>query len=131
MKYVADTNTLLAVAMNEPEKAWLVDVTEGCGLTAPAVLPYEVGNALSALVKKSVLRPEEVPGVWDAVARIPVELAEIDVRSALVLALQAGIYAYDAYFLQCAVEGNCPLLTLDQPLRRVAMGLKIRVVEQP
>jgi hypothetical protein len=35
MKYVADTNTLLAVALDEPEKAWLVGVTDGCALVAP------------------------------------------------------------------------------------------------
>ena len=129
MKYVADTNTLLAVALNEPEKAWLLDVTAGCGLVAPPVLPYEVGNALSAMVKRHALRSEEVPGVWDIVAAIPVELADIDTRSALLLAVRCGVYAYDAYFLQCALETRCPLLTLDQPLRRIAKTLNIPLVE--
>lgn len=131
MRYAADTNTFLAVALDEPEKAWLIDVTDGCDLAAPTVLPYEIGNALSALVKRNVLRPRQVPGVWDAICRIPVELTEIDIGAALLVAIRCGIYAYDAYFLQCALETGSPLLTLDQSLRRVAKTLRIRVVEQP
>jgi predicted nucleic acid-binding protein len=83
------------------------------------------------LVKRGVLRPDEVPGVWDLVAKIPVELAEIDVRGALLLAVRMGVYAYDAYFLQCALETRCPLLTLDQGMKRTARQLDIRLVEQP
>ena len=130
MKYVADTNTLLAVALDEPEKAWLEEVTQGCGLVAPNILPYEVGNALSALVKRGAIRPEDVPGVWDLVAGIPVELAEIDVRAAVLLAVRMGVYAYDGYFLECALETRCPLLTLDEGMKRIARLLGIRLVEQ-
>jgi len=131
MRYAADTNTFLAVALDEPEKAWLIGVTNGCDLAAPATLPYEVGNALSAMVKRDALHPGQVPGVWDAIGSIPVELTQIDVRAALLLAVRCDIYAYDAYFLQCAIETGSPLLTLDRGLMQVAMTLNIPVVEQP
>ncbi len=130
MKYVADTNTFLAVALNEPEKSWLIQVTDGHDLAAPAVLPYEIGNALSALVKRKVVLTEQLPDIWDAVAGVSVELVEIDIRAALVLAGRFGIYAYDAYFLQCAFETRCSLLTLDKAMKQVAKQLDIRVVEQ-
>ncbi len=130
MKYVADTNTFLAVALNEPEKSWLIQVTEEHELAAPAVLPYEIGNALSALAKRRLVLAEQLPAVWDAVTSVSVELVEIDVRAALVLAGHFGIYAYDAYFLQCAVEKRCSLLTLDKAMKRVAKQLDIRLVEQ-
>lgn len=130
MKYVADTNTFLAVALNEPEKPWLIQATGGHDLAAPAVLPYEVGNALSALAKRKAVLAKQLPAVWDAFAHVRVELVEIDVRAALVLAERCGIYAYDAYFLQCALETRCPLLTLDKGMKRVAKGLDIRLVEQ-
>jgi len=128
MRYVADTNTFLAVALNRPERTWLLDVTAGCDLIAPAVLPYEVGNALSAMAKRRALTPERVEGVLNTVAEIPVELVEVDVRAALLLAVAAGIYAYDAYFLQCALQTGCPLLTLDRGLRRTANGMDIKSV---
>lgn len=130
MKYVADTNTFLAVALNEPERGWLVDVTKGCELAAPEILPYEIGNALSAMLKRKAILPGDVTAVWDAVGGIPVELLTPDIRAALLLAVRLGIYAYDAYFLQCALELRCPLLTLDEGMKRVARKMNIKLVER-
>ncbi len=131
MKIVADTNTFLAVALEEEEKGWLIEQTVGHDLMAPAVLPYEIGNALSALVRRRVLNERQLAAAWDAAAAIPVELATIDVRAALLLAGRLKIYAYDAYFLQCALEAKCPLLTLDKGLKQVASGIGIKLVGQP
>lgn len=127
MMYVADTNTFLAVALGEPERDWLLNVTRHSRLLAPVVLPFEIGNALSAMVKRRALRADQVSDVWETVAKIPVELTEFDVRSALRLAVRSGIYAYDAYYLQCALEARCPLLTLDQKLRHTAQALGMEV----
>jgi predicted nucleic acid-binding protein len=131
MKYVADTNVFLAVALDEPERDWLIEATKGHELLAPAVLPFEVCNALSALVKRTAISPGQATELWDAITAIPVELAEIDIRAALELAAQNGLYAYDAYFLRCALETRCPLLTLDQAMIRVAKRLNLAVMESP
>jgi hypothetical protein len=56
VEIVADTNTFLAVALDEPERAGIVALTAGHDLIAPEVLPFEIGNALAALVKKGVLQ---------------------------------------------------------------------------
>ncbi len=77
------------------------------------------------------LKPEEVEAVWDAIGSVAVELAPVDVRAATVLAAEHGINAYDAYFLQCALESRCPLLTLDDGMKRVARNLAILMVEGP
>lgn len=130
MKYVADTNTFLAVALNEPEKEWLISQTKGCELAAPDVLPYEVGNALSAMLRRKALLPEQVTAIWDAIGIVPVELVAIDIRASLLLAARLGIYAYDAYFLQCALELRCPLITLDEGMRRNARLLNVRLVDR-
>ena len=53
MKIIADTNTFIAVALNEPEKDKIIRLTEGHDLIAPDVLPFEIGNALTAMMKKS------------------------------------------------------------------------------
>jgi predicted nucleic acid-binding protein len=129
MKIVADTNTFLAVALDEPEKDWLIQVTDGHDLVAPAVLPYEIGNALSSLVRRKVVTDSQLGPVWDAAAAIPVELAAVDARASLLLAGHFRIYAYDAYFLQCSLETKCPLLTLDGGMKRVAKELDITLVE--
>lgn len=130
MKIVVDTNTVLAVALNEPERDWLIDVTRGCDLAAPDVLPFEIGNALSSLVRRETVREGLLSAIWDAAAAVPVDLVSINVKSALLLAGHFRIYAYDAYFLQCAIETKAPLLSLDRGMQRVAKQLNIEIVEK-
>lgn len=130
MKIVADTNTFLAVALDEPERDWLIEVTDGHDLVAPAVLPYEIGNALAGLVRRKVLEESQLGAAWDSAIAVPVELATVDARAALLLAGHFRIYAYDAYFLQCSIETKCPLLTLDRGMKSVAKQLGITVVEE-
>ncbi len=129
MKIVADTNTFLAVALNEPERERIIELSEGCELVAPEVLPFELGNALSAMMKRGKLEAKHVAAAWEAIQAIPVELCRIDVRSALALAGRFGIYAYDAYFLECALKARLPLLTLDRAMKRLARDLGIQVLE--
>lgn len=129
MDIVADTNTFLAVALREPEKASIIRLTVGCNLIAPSVLPYEIGNALTAMLKKGVLLPAEVALAWDAVQQIPVDLRPVDFKAALAIAVSASLYAYDAYFLECARRLQCPLLTLDRNMQRVALEMGISILE--
>ncbi len=129
MKIVADTNTFLAVALEEPEKTQIIQLTVGHSLVAPEVLPFEVGNALTAMIRKRTLDADEILSVWDAVQAIPVELRRIDIRAALAMASRFGIYAYDAYFIACADGLRCPLLTLDRQMKTVAREIGIDVLE--
>lgn len=131
MKIVADTNTFLAVALREPEKEMLAAAVAGHGLIAPEVLPFEIGNALTAMVKKGALEPEDVPDAWAMVNSIPVEICKVDFCAALDIAVKFRIYAYDAYFLECAIRHRAPLLTLDKGMRRIARNLSIDVLELP
>jgi len=55
MNIVSDTNIFLAVALNEPEKANIIQLTAKANAISPEILPYEVGNALSAMVKRNRL----------------------------------------------------------------------------
>jgi len=129
MKIVADTNTFIAVALNEPEKDMIIRLTEGYDLIAPEVLPFEIGNALTAMMKRNALEAEEVILAWDMVQHIQVDLRRIDIRAALNIATQYNIYAYDAYFLECALNLRSPLLTLDRQMKGIAQGIGIQVME--
>ncbi len=120
MEVVIDTSALLAVALDEPEKASLVELTQGAALFAPEVLPYEIGNALSALCKRGRLSPDEARKAWRICAGIPVQLIPVDIQRSLELAATHRIYAYDAFFLQCALRQGSPLLTLDRQMARIA-----------
>jgi predicted nucleic acid-binding protein len=130
MKIVTDSNIFIAVALDEPERDSIICVTEGHDLVAPEVLPFEVGNALIALMKRNILKGDEVFFAWDMVQHIPVYLRRIDIRSALDIATQYGIYAYDAYFLECARDLRSPLLSLDRKMRSIAQEIGIQVLEQ-
>jgi predicted nucleic acid-binding protein len=129
MKIVADTNTFLAVALNEPEKPEIIRLTTGHQLIAPEVLPFEIGNALTAMMKRHILDVEEVTSGWDSSLSIQVELYRTNIREALELATKFNIYAYDAYFLECATNLNLPLLTLDRQLRNIAIENGTKIIE--
>ncbi len=129
MKIVADTSALLAVALNEPDRERLVELSTGGELIAPEVLPFEIGNALTALMKRKLLEPNDALVIWDNIQKVPIELCKIDVRSALSIAIRFGTYAYDAYFLECSLSNRSPILTLDGRMKRIAADLSIRVLE--
>ena len=129
MEIVADTNTFLAVALNEPEKDLIIRLSEGCDLVSPEVLPFEIGNALSAMLKKGALQAGEVATSWESAQRIPVNLRGINMQSALKIVTEFNIYAYDAYFLECAYSLRSPLLTLDRGMKRIAKEMGITILE--
>jgi len=129
MKIIADTNVFIAVALNEPEKVKIIRITEGHDLIAPDVLPFEIGNALTAMMKKNALKKEEVASAWEIVQEIPVDLRHTNIKSALGIAIKFNLYAYDAYFLECAENLRSPLLTIDLGMQRVAREIGITIWE--
>lgn len=129
MIIVADTNTFIAVALNEPEKKLIVRLAKGSDLIAPEMLPFDIGNALTAMKKRGTLQTNEVIAAWKMVQEIPVDLRSVDIESALEIANEFNIYAYDAYFLECASRLRCPLLTLDRGMKRIAADLGLTVLE--
>ncbi len=129
MDIVSDTNILLAVIFNEPEKDNIVRLTSGNDAIAPEILPYEVGNALSAMIKRKQITQKEALQAQKSINSIPVRLMSVDIAQALQLAIDFNIYAYDTYFLQCAINHSCPLLTLDKGMKKVAKQLNIKILE--
>lgn len=129
MNVVTDTSVFLAVALNEPEKERVVDITSGVTAMAPKILPYEIGNALSAMVKRHKLSRVEALKVESIVANIAVRLLDVDIASSLQLAIDHNIYAYDAYFLQCARTASAPICTLDRRMKQVAEKLGLDILE--
>ncbi|WP_447969901.1 type II toxin-antitoxin system VapC family toxin [Nitrospira sp. M1] len=81
------------------------------------------------MLKQKQLTLKEVLLAFEVIRTIPVRLVSADIRHAVKLAAEYNIYAYDAYFLQCALYLSCPLLTLDKRMKQVANDLKIEVLE--
>ncbi|VAW44963.1 hypothetical protein MNBD_GAMMA03-2171 [hydrothermal vent metagenome] len=117
------------MVLEEPEKDNIIQLTSETSAVSPEILPYEFGNALTAMVKRKQLSHKEALAAYEAVSSIPVRLVSIDIQQALKLALDYNVYAYDAYFLQCAIQLSSPLITLDKRMKQVARDLNIEVVE--
>jgi len=128
MNIIADTNIFLAVALDEPEKDIIIEKTGNANITAPDILPYEIGNALSAMLKRHQITKDEVLPTLEATKNIPVRLLTVDISEALKIAIEFNIYAYDAYFLQCAKATSYPLCTLDKKMTDVAIELRIPLI---
>ncbi len=129
MDIIADTNIFLAVALDEPEKNNIIQLTSGSEIFSPEILPYEIGNALSAMVKRKKITKKEALSAQKRANIVPVRLINIDIYLALKLAIKFNIYAYDAYFLQGAKTFSHPLITLDKRMKQVANELNIELLE--
>ena len=125
---VTDASALLAVVLNEPERDSIIVATQGASLIAPQALPFEIGNALIAMRKRRRIEEDVILPAWKAARQIPVRLVPVEMEAALTLALAQGIYAYDAYYLQCALSSRRPLVSLDGKMRDVAKELGIQLL---
>jgi len=129
MNLVADTNIFLAVALDEPEKPGIIKLTLGYNTVSPEILPYEIGNALTAMMRYHQLSEKEAMTAFRITQNIPVRLIGSDIQKALDIAMNFNIYAYEACFLQCAQSMRSPLLTLDKEISSIARYLKITVLD--
>lgn len=129
MDLTVDTSVIMAVVLNEPSKAALVAATKGAELLVPTSLHWEIGNALSALFKKRRIGLDQATAALESYERIPLRLADVDLKSSVGLAHEYGIYAYDAYVIECARRYQTPLLSLDGPQCRVAREVGVDILE--
>ena len=126
---VIDTSAILAVLLDEPEKEAVVEQTMGTVLSAPASLRWEVGNAATAGVKRRRLTPERARQLIADFEQVTIRVLAIDIKRAVDLGLELGIYAYDAYILEAARSSRFPLLALDGSIRQNAKKLGLSLVE--
>lgn len=128
---VIDTSAVLAVLLREPSRESLIALTTGRSLVAAPSLPWEVGNALIAGLRRRKLTVKALQLAWASYLQIPVRLPHIDVPAALDLASSLGLYAYDAYVLEATRAARAPLLTLDVAMDRAARSIGLTVMEVP
>ena len=129
MDITIDTSTLLAVICGEPSRKRAIEVTASHTLVAPGSLHWEMGNALSAMVKRQRITPAQANDLIDVYLQIPIRLIDVDLKQAMGLVKRLRIYAYDAYMLVCAQQIGTPLLTLDDALRVHAESVGIDTLE--
>lgn len=129
MNIVIDTSAIIAVIADEPEKARLIELTKNATLVVPPSIKWEIGNAFSAMLKRSRITLEQAIDAIEVYHSISMESVEINLKDAIRLSGKYNIYAYDAYILQCAIEHKLPLISLDKDLVEIAKRENIQVIE--
>lgn len=129
MVITIDTSALLAVLVNEPHKKQIVQVTRECDLQSPSSLDAEIGNALSAMIKRNRISLKTAVDIIRQFSQIPLRRTSIRIPEAVELADAFDIYAYDGYVLDCARQYRTPLLSLDKKMIETARQLQITILE--
>ena len=129
MDIVIDTSALIAVIVGEPERTKIIELTAGETLIGPGSIPWEIGNAFSAMFKQDRLSFDEAQKGLAIFNSIPLRYIDPDFQYVMRLSKETNIYAYDAYLLDCAIRYKASLLTLDRKLKVAAQNLKVDALE--
>ena len=129
MEVVADASVLIAVITNEARKQTLIHRSVGLELIAPASVHWEIGNALSAMLKRDRITLEQATSALEAYGTIAVRFVDVELDESLNIAAETNLYAYDAFLLRCAMKYRAPLMTLDRGLVHAAGQLGVEIVE--
>lgn len=110
-------------------KPILVEMTRGQELFAATTLPWEIGNAVSAMLKRRRTTVEMGLALLAQYRQISIRLIEARLDDSLALASRLNIYAYDAYVIQCARQTGQPILSLDSGLCAAARLVGVEILE--
>jgi predicted nucleic acid-binding protein len=83
MLVTVDTSVIIAIIFNEPHKDELIGLTRGKELIAPESLMSEMGNALSAMLRRDRISLDDALGAFTVFQQIPVRTIPIDMKSVL------------------------------------------------
>src|SRR5688572_8462564 len=97
VRILIDTSAILGVLLNEISKESIVSKTKDATLMAPASIPWEIGNAVSSLLKRKKLYGRLAMQVFEEYRKIPIQFLEVELNETIPLVEKHGIYAYDAY----------------------------------
>lgn len=115
---VVDCSVLAAVLFDEPEREAAALAMAGKELFAPDLLTHEI---VSVALKKSAAGHRELAQQALAdLAELRLARCTVDAESQFQLAARTGLTAYDAAYLQLAVELRAPLATFDRKLGKAA-----------
>jgi predicted nucleic acid-binding protein len=129
MKIVIDTSVIISVITNESCKDTLINATKGASLIAPESLNFEIGNAFSAMLKRNRVSFEDALSAVHSYEKIPIQFFTVNIEESLKIADDLKIYAYDAYFIECAQRNRSPLLSLDKGLSDAASKYGLKIIE--
>lgn len=106
---------------------------QGGTAVAPSFWPHEVLNALLVGEKRKRISKELVRSFLDDLAALPIVLEQVPAGVVFEriqrLSREHGLTAYDAAYLDLALDSGLPLATLDEDLMRAAKKGRVRLVQ--
>lgn len=135
MVWVLDASLALAWALPDKHSAAAEQAVERIGredsLSVPALWWYEIANALTRTRRQARLSEADSLRALETYARLPLETdpsPDADLAWRLhSLAVEHGLSAYDAAYLELAQRRGAVLLTVDARLGRAASHAGVRV----
>jgi predicted nucleic acid-binding protein len=101
MDVVLDASAIIAVIADEPEGYEVISLTQNCSIISPNVLPFEICNSLTRMVKKGIItNKEKMIDLINSFQKIPIKLIENNLKNAIEIAWIYKIYAYDAFYIR-------------------------------
>jgi predicted nucleic acid-binding protein len=131
MTLVVDASILLAVLTSEPERAKIIELTRDVGLIAPASVHWEIGNALSSMLRRGRITLVQAESILKNYEKIPIRFVEVSLHESIRISADRKIYAYDAFLIACARDQRCRLISLDKALLQASKDSGVQVVEVP
>jgi predicted nucleic acid-binding protein len=132
---VVDASLMTAWLLNESALTQGFDMDEVLAdspVIVPSHWPIEVSNALRTNVRSGRLGPADFHAIVDQIDSMTIRVEpSIDLDDIIPLAQFAAAHdltAYDAAYVQLALDNGFMLATLDKPMRRAAAKLGVRVV---
>ena len=117
---VIHASCVLSFLLNQEGSKNVVSIVGENQLVAPSCLPFEIGNAISKLIKRKLISVYEGVSVFHEFARIPIRLIEPDIPNSILIAGESESYAYDCYYLNIASQMVLPLFTYDDKMKETA-----------
>lgn len=133
MPFVLDASAALArIAPDETVPGPILAAMDQAAIVVPALWPFEIANGLWFMRRKARL---DDSGLADAIEMMNSFAPEVDPHGAMHvwmtlvgMALQHGLTAYDAAYLELAQRRGLPLATLDGDMIKAAKRLKVKLV---
>ena len=134
-RFVIDASIVLSWCFPDENSSAAQEVAESfkqgdTGL-ATGFWPHEVLNALLVGAKRKRISTSLVKSFLDDLVLLPIELASSNAEDVFTriqsLSLRHNLTAYDAAYLDLAIENHVALATLDESLARAAKVEKVKL----
>ena len=126
MAFVIDASVVLAWLLPDEQSPAAQDIVAGLATRraqAPALLHYEVGNALDQAVRRGRIEPALRIEMLETFFALPIATEAPDERAVAIaseLASRHAISVYEACYIELSLRRALPLATLDRALAEAA-----------